>query len=174
MSSRNKIKVGPKTIVCQEADLRGEITIGAGTVLHPRCRVVAEGGPIIFGANNIVEENAVIFNKNTTPLVIGDDNVFEVGCYVEGLSIGNRNIIEARGRLIGTTVVGNNCVIGSACTTDLHEQMEDNTTIYGADCSRRTHHQPSAAQASLHLRHLEYLREMLPKYNHLKQLPTDA
>lgn len=28
--SRTKIKAGPKTVVCQEADLRGEITIGNG------------------------------------------------------------------------------------------------------------------------------------------------
>ncbi|KAI9288333.1 trimeric LpxA-like protein, partial [Umbelopsis sp. AD052] len=160
--SRTKIKAGPKTVVCQEADLRGEITIG--TVLHPRCRVVAEAGPIVFGANNIVEENAVIFNKQFTDRFID----------VEGLGIGNRNVIEARGRLIGTTTVGNNCVIGSACTTDLHEKMEDNTVIYGSDCSRRTQEERNAAQASLHLRHLEYLREMLPKYNHLKQLPTDV
>jgi len=161
-------------VICQEADLRGEITIGAGTVLHPRCRIVAETGPIVLGTNNIVEENAVIFNKNSTPLIIGDDNVFEVGCYIEGLGIGNRNVIEARARLIGTTMIGNNCVIGSACTTDLHEKMEDNTVIHGADCSRRTQQPPSSAQGSLHLRHLEYLREMLPKYNHLKQLSTDV
>ncbi|KAJ2959531.1 hypothetical protein NQZ79_g5033 [Umbelopsis isabellina] len=106
---------------------------------------------------------------------------------VEGLGIGNKNTIEARARLIGTTVVGNNCVIGSACTTDLHEKMEDNTVIYGSNCSRRKQQEQSAvginngkvamlfnAQASLHLRHLEYLREMLPKYNHLKQLPLDG
>ncbi|CAM0139435.1 unnamed protein product [Umbelopsis sp. WA50703] len=105
MSSRTKVKVGAKSVVCQEAELRGEITIGngsmffcgPGTVLHPRCRVVAESGPIVIGANNIVEENAIIFNKNTTPLIIGDNNVFEVGCYVEGLGIGHKNTIEARG-----------------------------------------------------------------------------
>jgi UDP-3-O-[3-hydroxymyristoyl] glucosamine N-acyltransferase len=47
-------------------------------------------------------------------------------------------------RLIGTTVVGNNCVIGSACTTDLHEKMEDNTVIYGSNCSRRKQQEQSA------------------------------
>ncbi|KAG2180236.1 hypothetical protein INT43_004025 [Umbelopsis isabellina] len=145
-----------------------------GTILHPRCKVVAESGPIVIGANNIIEENAIIFNKNTTPLIIGNNNVFEVGCYVEGLGIGDKNTIEARARLIGTTVVGNNCVIGSACTTDLHEKMDDNTVIYGSDCLRRKQQEQTSAQASLHLRHLEYLREMLPKYNHLKQLSLDG
>jgi UDP-3-O-[3-hydroxymyristoyl] glucosamine N-acyltransferase len=50
------------------------------------------------------------------------------------------------GRLIGTTTVGNNCVIGSACTTDLHEKMEDNTVIYGSDYSRRTQEERNAVR----------------------------
>jgi hypothetical protein len=31
---------------------------------------VAEGGPIVLGANNIVEENAVIFNKLVLGVVV--------------------------------------------------------------------------------------------------------
>jgi carbonic anhydrase/acetyltransferase-like protein (isoleucine patch superfamily) len=50
-------------VVCQEALLQGEITIGAGTVIHPKAQILAEAGPIVIGENNLVEENAVIANR---------------------------------------------------------------------------------------------------------------
>jgi hypothetical protein len=31
---RNRISAGPKTIVCQETELKGEVSIGAGTNKH--------------------------------------------------------------------------------------------------------------------------------------------
>jgi dynactin-6 len=52
----------------------------AGTILQPRCTIVAAAGPIIFGQNNVVEELAVIVNRHKEPLIIGDCNLFEVGC----------------------------------------------------------------------------------------------
>ncbi|KAG0739820.1 hypothetical protein G6F57_010093 [Rhizopus arrhizus] len=169
---RNRITAGPKSIVCQETELRGEISIGAGTVLHPQCRIIAENGPVYIGKNNIIEENVVIFNKNATPLVIGDNNEFEVGCYVEGSRIGNNNIIEARGRILGNTSIGNYCVIGAGCLTENNETLPDSTVIYGAESKRRTQNEPLATQAALHARHLDYLQEVLPKYNHLKKLES--
>ncbi|KAG1169531.1 hypothetical protein G6F70_008315 [Rhizopus microsporus] len=162
---RNRITAGPKSIVCQETELRGEISIGAGTVLHPQCRIIAENGPIYIGKNNIIEENVVIFNKNPTPLVIGDNNEFEVGCC-------NNNIIEARGRILGNTAIGNHCVIGAGCSTESNETIPDLTVIYGADSKRRIQSEPLPSQATLHARHLDYLQEVLPKYNHLKKLES--
>ncbi|EPB90717.1 hypothetical protein HMPREF1544_02461 [Mucor circinelloides 1006PhL] len=168
--SRNRITAGPKSVVCQETELKGEISIG--TVLHPQCRVIAENGPIYIGKNNIIEENVIIFNKNSTPLVIGDDNEFEVGSYVEGARIGNNNIVESRARIVGSTSVGNYCVIGSACSTESNETIPDLTIIYGSQSKRRCQSEPLATQATLHARHLDYLREVLPKYNHLKKLES--
>ncbi|KAG1465805.1 hypothetical protein G6F56_004814 [Rhizopus delemar] len=164
---RNRITAGAKSIVCQETELRGEISIGSGTVLHPQCRIIAENGPIYIGKNNIIEENVVIFNTNVTPLVIGDNNEFEVGCR-------NNNIVEARGRILGSTSIGNNCVIGAGCLTESNETLPDSTVIYGADSKRRTQNEPLAIQATLHARHLDYLQEVLPKYNHLKKLESSV
>ncbi|CDH57484.1 dynactin subunit 6 [Lichtheimia corymbifera JMRC:FSU:9682] len=172
MASRNRITAGPKSVICHETDLRGEISIGAGTVLHPQCRIVAENGPVYIGKNNIVEENVIIFNKNSSPLIIGDENVFEVGCYVEGSRIGNNNIIEARAKVHGSTIIGNHCVVGAACSTEMNETVEDMTIIYGTKSCRRKQSEVFPAQAALHARHLEYLREVLPKYNHLKRLES--
>ena len=36
---------------------------GTGNIIHPRAQVIAESGPIEFGENNLIEENAVIINR---------------------------------------------------------------------------------------------------------------
>jgi dynactin-6 len=53
-------------MVCNECELRGDITIGSMTVVHPRASIVAEAGPIIIGDCNIVEEQARIINRLET------------------------------------------------------------------------------------------------------------
>ena len=50
-------------------------------------KIIAEAGPIIIGENNLIEEQTVIINKkvdgsdnsNIKIMIIGDNNVFEVG-----------------------------------------------------------------------------------------------
>ncbi|GES78129.1 trimeric LpxA-like protein [Rhizophagus clarus] len=167
------INIGKNAVVCKDIEVKGEVHIGAGTILHPQCKILAVGGPIIFGQNNIVEENVTIINKSQTTLTIGNENVFEVGCYVEGTKIGNRNIVEAKARVLGSTSLGDNCVIGAVCSTKKDEVIPDNTVIFGDHHNRRTQ-TASANQSSLHTRHLEYLREVLPKFNHVASDSQEA
>jgi dynactin-6 len=61
---------------------------------------------------------------------------------VEGSRIGNNNIVEARARILGSTAVGNYCVIGSACSTESNETISDLTVIYGSHSKRRTQNEP--------------------------------
>ncbi|GAA5843616.1 hypothetical protein JCM11251_007132 [Rhodosporidiobolus azoricus] len=113
---KDLFKVGTKTVVVNDCDLRGDITLGSGTILQPRCTVIAASGPIIFGSNNIVEELAIIVNRHKEPLIIGDGNLFEVGCRVECPSIGSHNTFGIRSRVSPHVAVGSYCTIGAGCT----------------------------------------------------------
>jgi len=61
-TSRN-LKLGTSSVVCQEATLRGDVVIGSGSVIHPKCFISADAGPIELGDNNIIEELVLIMNK---------------------------------------------------------------------------------------------------------------
>jgi dynactin-6 len=97
----DKLTVGSKVVIAADAELRcvacahsmqrppadscvrldrGTITIGNGCVLHPRASIVALGGPIHLGIDCIVEENVRIVNRRSEALMIGESNLFEVGC----------------------------------------------------------------------------------------------
>merc|ERR1712018_477891 len=102
MASRNNVKIAPGAAVCAECELKGDITIGPRTVIHPKSHIIAEAGPIIIGENNLIEELSYIRNMapegddannpNQTVMIIGNNNVFETGCRSEALKIGDNNI----------------------------------------------------------------------------------
>ena len=50
-------------MVCKETKIRGDVTIGSMTIVHPCATIIAEAGPIIIGDGNIIEEQVVIINK---------------------------------------------------------------------------------------------------------------
>lgn len=60
---------------------------GSRTFIHPNVKIFAQAGPIFIGENNLIEEQTTIINKlqdgadskNQKVMIIGDNNVFEVG-----------------------------------------------------------------------------------------------
>ena len=51
-----------KSVFCHEAVIKGNVIFGEGCIVHPGAQLVAEGGDIIMGDYNIVEEYARIVN----------------------------------------------------------------------------------------------------------------
>ena len=67
LASKDKFTIHSKAVVCQDVELKGDITIGAGTVVHPKVSIYAIGGPIVIGSNNIIEEGAILVNRRGNP-----------------------------------------------------------------------------------------------------------
>jgi len=152
--------------------MRGDITIGSGTVVHPKAAIFALGGPIIIGTNCILEEGTIVVNRKKEIMRIGDDNLFEIGCRVECPFVGDSNTVSTRSRLHHTVRLSSFCVIGAGClvvpTED--ELLPEYTVIYGTNCERNTWTGRGKIQETdLRRKHAEYLREMLPKFNRLRR-----
>lgn len=62
-SNNFSIKVTAGALVCEESKLRGEITIGPGTIVHPSATIIAEAGPIIIGEKCLIEEQSKIIHR---------------------------------------------------------------------------------------------------------------
>ncbi|KAL5480738.1 hypothetical protein ACEPAI_9678 [Sanghuangporus weigelae] len=172
---KDKYTIHSKAVVCQDVELKGDITIGAGTVVHPKASIFAIAGPIIIGSNNIIEENAVIVNRRREPMRIGDENLIEIGARVECPVIGDHNTISTKARVHHTVRLGSYCVIGVRCLVALPEDetIEDYTVFYGPEAERRTWSGRGKVQeADLRKKHIEYLKETLPKFN--RQRKGDA
>ncbi|XP_072173601.1 dynactin subunit 6-like isoform X2 [Diadema setosum] len=166
---RPSVKIGAGAVVCVEAELRGDITIGPRTVIHPRAKVLAEGGPIIIGESNLIEEQVVLHNRKLpgqdTPvaMTIGTNNVFEVGSRCEAIRVGNNNIVESKASIGRETELSSGCVIGAFCNITSHETLPENSVIFGDNCRRRLQaDKPQTLQ-------LDFLTKILPNYHHLKK-----
>ena len=78
---RDKFTLHSKAIVCQDVELKGDITIGSGlhqfsgcfftalkrcvpgTIVHPKATIFAIAGPIVIGMGCIIEEGVIIVNR---------------------------------------------------------------------------------------------------------------
>ncbi|XP_028657984.1 dynactin subunit 6 [Erpetoichthys calabaricus] len=174
---QKSVKIAPGAVVCVESEIRGEVTIGPRTVVHPKARILAEAGPIIIGEGNLIEEQAVIINsypENITPdtedilpktMTIGTNNVFEVGCITQAMKIGDNNVIESKAEVGRNVILTSGCIIGAFCQVNTCEVIPENTVIYGSGCMRRVQTerpQPQTLQ-------LDFLMKILPNYHHLKK-----
>lgn len=163
-----RLRIAPKALVCKNTTIEGDVQIGNGTVVHVGASILAKKGPIIIGCNNIVNERAVIINNSSTPLTIGDDNLFETDARIEGHGVGHRNIIQIRGTLVQSSTLGSNCVVGYNCATSPNEDVADNTVLFGNPQSRRSKIPDNNVEhMAIHQKHLQYAYEMLPRYNHI-------
>uniref|UniRef100_A0A0K8TTC7 Dynactin subunit 6 n=1 Tax=Tabanus bromius TaxID=304241 RepID=A0A0K8TTC7_TABBR len=176
----NDIKIMPEAFVCEESSLRGDITISTGCIVHPSATIIAESGPIVIGKNCIIEEYATIIHRvpkthpsydphKTPVLIIGANNHFEVGCRVEALKVGERNVFESKSYVSPFVEITNFCIIGAGCRVEGERKLAENSVIYGKNCFEREaidKHAPLKPQIAC-------LRKILPNFHHLRKVTFD-
>lgn len=164
-------KVTSGAIVCiadSAADLErfsGDVTIGTGSVLHPRVYISANGGSVHIGEGNIIEEQVRICNRvpENGTMIIGNNNVFEVGCVIEAKSIGDNNVFESKCYIGPGVTIGNGVTVGAKCQVTSPDPIEDLSVIYGENCNQRLANDKPTSQASQR----EFLSRILPNYHKL-------
>lgn len=88
MSLPSAVRIAEGAVVCDGATITGDVTVGPATVVFPGAILI---GPIVIGRGCVVEEGARVVNANPSGseiMLIGDGNLFEVGCAVQALQVG--------------------------------------------------------------------------------------
>ena len=75
--TKGSVKISTGAVVCNESELRGDITIGARTVIHPKAKIIAESGPIIIGNHRDcgVQERNMDFSSKMSK-ICGENSQF--------------------------------------------------------------------------------------------------
>lgn len=93
-------KKAPTTVICAKAELSGNIHFGEGVIVHPMCKISADGGDINIGDYTIIEEYVTIVNQPRKDkegnivkrtMKIGAYNLFETGTQCSSSDIGDLN-----------------------------------------------------------------------------------
>jgi dynactin-6 len=73
-------------------------------------------------------------------MIIGDNNMFEIGSHCAASSVGDNNVLGQKS-IVGEQVeLSNGCVVGPMCQLLQHGPIPERTCIYGANNERRTMH----------------------------------
>ncbi|VFV35476.1 dynactin subunit 6 [Lynx pardinus] len=98
------------------------------------------------------------------PMINGNNNVFDIGCYFQTMKMGD-NAIESKAYVGRNIILTSSCIIGACCNLNTFEVIPENTMIYGTDCLRQVQTnrpQPQTLQ-------LDFLMKILPKYHNLNK-----
>ncbi|XP_045338421.1 dynactin subunit 6-like [Leopardus geoffroyi] len=151
--AEKSVKIAPGAVVYIESEIWGDITIGSRTVIHSKAWIIAEAWPRVIGED-----------PKPKPMIDGNNNVFDVGCYFQTMKMGH-NAIESKAYVGRNIILTSSCIIGACCNLNTFEVIPENTMIYGTDCLcqvQTNRPQPQTLQ-------LDFLMKILPKYHNLKK-----
>jgi dynactin-6 len=43
--TQKSVKIAPGAVICVESEIRGDVTVGPKTAIHPKVQIIAESGP---------------------------------------------------------------------------------------------------------------------------------
>jgi carbonic anhydrase/acetyltransferase-like protein (isoleucine patch superfamily) len=143
-----------RALVAKDATLSGDITIGAGAVIHPHCTIEAQSGPIVIGAGTIIEELVRIVNDDPSgaALRIGSHTLVEVGSHVRGgASVGDGCHLEPRCVVGAGATLGSGCIVGATVELADGSALADNSIAFqlSSDGRSRTRALPPGDAATL-------------------------
>lgn len=135
------MNVNESAVVCNDIQYEGShgITIGAGTVIHPRAVLRALNGPINVGSDNLIEEFVVIENRSSDVMRIGCLNHFQVGAKVYAAVIEDGNVFEKKCTIETETEITSGVVIGTGVGIPRGERLEPNTVVVKCSNKNVTH-----------------------------------
>jgi dynactin-6 len=146
----------------QTSKTEGAITFGTGNILCTKVTIKNTlTGSITIGNDNIFHEMVTIINNTPNEMVIGNNNQFNSKCLIENSNIGDFNEIGINSKCKDSSI-GSNCNIVMNSYLD-HDVLRDRSSfLNGKNTTVET------SGTSIHSKHLEYLRETLPKYHEFK------
>ncbi|KAL4505104.1 hypothetical protein ABPG73_021951 [Tetrahymena malaccensis] len=181
------------TILSQKSEVQGNVKFGKGKtfiyvisqksshydlkgcIIHPNCTILAEGGDIIFGDYNIIEERVSIVNKKSKDpaknknMFIGSYNLFEVGSKVDTSDIGNMNHFEPRSSVEQDCQIKDKCTIGACVKLPQGTIIEDKKIYYPDKVVKELNFDESRFQKHI-VSMYQALSILIPQNNPVKQI----
>ncbi|CAK7211982.1 hypothetical protein SBRCBS47491_001308 [Sporothrix bragantina] len=157
------------------------VTISSDTVIHPRARLDAKGGPVNIGRRCIVEERAIVGGGGSTSsnsgavslpgsfpspegsVTLGDYVSVETGAILEaGAVVGQGSVVGARSQIGSGAVIGRYCTLAPRTRIQPGEKVPDFTVIYGQQRRRDGRVGAAEARHKQQARKIEVLRKLIP------------
>ncbi|KAB8079486.1 trimeric LpxA-like protein [Aspergillus leporis] len=142
---RAPVTAHPTTTIADTVVLHGThpISIGAGTIIHPRAKIYSYDGPIVIGENCIISEKSTIGAAPTQPLrdtrtvdalpirISSTVTVGPLATILPGAHVHSAVTIEALATINRRVSIGAHSKICSGCDVSEDVTIRDWTVVWG-------------------------------------------
>ena len=104
---------GISAFIADNATVTGDVSIAADVSIWYGAVIRADRDSISIGRGSNIQDNAVVHNTPTSPVVIGEDVSVGHGAIVHGATIGNRVIVGMGAIVMNNAVIGDDSIIAA-------------------------------------------------------------
>ena len=125
-------KMAVPAFVAPDADILGNVTIGADVSVWFHAVVRADDAPVSIGRGSNIQDNAVVHVDEGFPVSIGEDVTIGHGAIIHGCSIGDRTLIGMGAIILNGAVIGADCVIGAGALVTGRSVIPEGSLVLGS------------------------------------------
>jgi carbonic anhydrase/acetyltransferase-like protein (isoleucine patch superfamily) len=123
-------RVGNVTLAFN-AVVTADVTLGDGVSLWPGAVVRGDVAKVTIGPGTNVQDNAVIHCDFGSPNTIGANVVIGHAAVVHGVSVGDNTLIGIGARLLGGSVIGDECLIAAGAVVPPNAVIPPRSVVMG-------------------------------------------
>lgn len=124
-------RIHPTVFVASNATVLGDITIGAESSVFFGAVLRAEHERVVIGARTNIQDNCVLHNDVSFPLIVGDDCTIGHGVILHGCTVGDNTLIGMGAIVLNGAVIGRNCIIGAGAVVPQNAVIPDGSLVLG-------------------------------------------
>ena len=124
-------RIHPTVFVASNAIVLGDITIGADSSVFFGAVLRAEHERVVIGARTNIQDNCVLHNDVSFPLIVGDDCTIGHGVILHGCTVGDNTLIGMGAIVLNGAVIGRNCIIGAGAVVPQNAVIPDGSLVLG-------------------------------------------
>lgn len=148
-------RVAPTAWVADNAQVIGDVTIGAGASVWFGTTVRGDTDTITIGAGSNVQDGSVLHADLGAPLVIGENVTVGHQVMLHGCTIGDESLIGIGAIVLNGAKIGKNCLVGAGSLVTEGKAFPDGSMIIGS---------PARVVKSLSAEQIEGLRQSARHY----------
>ena len=124
--------VDPSAVLFDSAELTGDITVGAGSIIGAGVRILGDShGPVRIGAGVQILENSVLHLLPDNELVIHDGVLIGPGCMIHGCELGEGTVVEPGANVCDWVTLGAGCHVLAGSVVKQRSTFAAHTIVDG-------------------------------------------
>lgn len=153
-----KPSIHPSAFVADNATVRGDVTLGAGSSVFFGAVLRGDREPITIGAGTNIQDNCVVHVDYHYPVTVGENVTVGHGAILHGCTVGDNSLIGMGAIVLNGAKIGKNCLIGAGALVPQNMEIPDGSLAFGSPAKVRSA-LDEAAIASLRQSALDYQQE---------------